>query len=193
MLHKLSLPKADVIFYPNLFSQQESNLLFEKLYREIQWEQGQIKLFGKIIDEPRQSAFYGDNCLIYTYSGKKQQAKIWTQTLLYIKEKIEDFLLIGFNSILANLYRNGKDSMGWHSDNEKELGLNPIIASLSFGATRCFQLKHIGKPSLTHTLELTSGSLLLMQGTTQHYYKHQVPKTNKVDHPRINLTFRNIL
>lgn len=187
------LPDADIIFYPSFFSQRESNLLFESLYREIQWQQGQIRLFGKMIDEPRQSAFYGDNGLTYTYSGRKQQAKTWVEPLLEIKERVEKCLLIGFNSVLANLYRCGRDSMGWHSDNEKELGREPVIASISFGASRYFQLKHITNTCLTQTLELTSGSLLLMQGTTQHYYKHQIPKTNKVDYPRINLTFRNII
>jgi len=146
-----------------------------------------------LINEPRQSAFYGDKGLIYTYSGKKQEAKVWTETLLIIKQQIATILELQFNSVLLNLYRSGQDNMGWHSDNEKELGQNPKIASVSFGATRTFQLKHISNPTLRQSIELTHGSLLLMQGDTQHFWKHQIPKTNRFIPPRINLTFRTIV
>lgn len=188
-----NLVDAELIFYPTFFNQQESSWLFDKLVDEIKWRNGQIKLFGKLVGEPRQTAFYGDKGLSYTYSGKIQQAEGWTESLLAIKEKLANILMLEFNSVLANLYRCGKDSMGWHSDNEKELGQNPIIASVSFGVTRIFRLKHVSDSSLCQNIELTNGSLLLMKGSTQHFWKHQIPKTNKVVEKRINLTFRNII
>lgn len=188
-----NLVDAELIFYPAFFNQQESSSLFDKLVDEIKWRNGQIKLCGKLVGEPRQTAFYGDKGLSYTYSGKIQQAESWTESLLAIKEKLANILMLEFNSVLANLYRCGKDSMGWHSDSEKELGQNPIIASVSFGATRIFRLKHISNASLCENIELTNGSLLLMKGSTQHFWKHQIPKTNKVVEKRVNLTFRNII
>ena len=189
---KFILPNADLTLYSQFFSAEESVFLFEKLLKEVQWEQGQIKLFGKTVNEPRKSVFYGDDGIKYTYSGKKQQAKIWTENLFKIKEDIETVFGLDFNCVLANLYQDGQDSMGWHSDNEKELGQTPSIISISFGATRVFQIKSIKPPSIFQNIKLTSGSLFLMQGTTQHYYKHQIAKTKKCLNPRINLTFRKI-
>ncbi|KAF0241240.1 MAG: alkB [bacterium] len=191
-LERFYLPDADILFCPGFFNQAQSNQLFEKLLNEIHWENGTVKIFGKILAEPRQTAWYGDERLVYTYSGKQQQTKAWTEALLIIKQKIETILTIQFNSVLLNLYRNGKDSVGWHSDDEKELGQNPIIASISFGASRTFRLKHRENPSLRQNIELTHGSLLIMKGTTQHFWKHQIPKTRTPVQPRVNLTFRNI-
>jgi alkylated DNA repair dioxygenase AlkB len=116
----------------------------------------------------------------------------WLPELLEIKKKIETVAQVDFTTVLLNLYRTGKDSMGWHSDDEKELGLNPLIVSVSFGATRIFKLQHNNNKSLRHSLELTDGSLLVMQGQTQHFWKHAIPKTSKITEPRINLTFRVI-
>jgi alkylated DNA repair dioxygenase AlkB len=116
----------------------------------------------------------------------------WLPELLEIKKKIETVAQVDFTTVLLNLYRNGQDSMGWHSDDEKELGLNPLIVSVSFGATRIFKLQHNNDKSLRQSLELTDGNLLVMQGQTQHFWKHAIPKTSKITEPRINLTFRII-
>ena len=125
----------------------------------------------------------------YTYSGIKHEAKGWTPELAFVKKRIEKFVDIKFNSVLANLYRDGSDSNGWHSDNEKELGENPIIASLSLGASRKFKLRN-NRNRENIDLILENGSLLIMAGSTQAYWKHTVPKTRQYVSPRINLTYR---
>jgi alkylated DNA repair dioxygenase AlkB len=147
-----------------------------------------------MIDQPRLTAFYGDVQKPYSYSGIVMTPVEWNEELLFIKEKIETAINIHFTSVLLNFYRDGKDSMGWHADDEKELGENPVIASVSFGETRVFQMKHRKRKDVTkRNIPLTNGSLLLMQGTTQHFWLHQIPKTTKQLSPRINLTFRVIL
>jgi len=137
------------------------------------------------------TAWYGDNDKPYSFSGITLNAKSWTTELLEIKNKIETRFNVKFNSVLLNLYRNGQDSISWHSDAEKELGINPVIASLNFGATRKFQLRHIQTKQKIE-IELTHGSLLIMQGELQHFWQHQVPKTNLPVGERINLTYRLI-
>jgi alkylated DNA repair dioxygenase AlkB len=190
---KFDLPNADVTLFDQFFSQKESFKLYESLLHDIDWQQDKIKMYGRQIDLPRLTAYYGDSKLDYTYSGIKMTPLPWTDDLIFIKNRIEKELDIKFTSCLLNYYRSGNDSMGWHQDNEKELGLNPSIASVSFGETRPFQLKHIDRKELPKTdILLNSGSLLLMKGTTQHYWKHQIPKTTKTIEPRINLTFRII-
>jgi alkylated DNA repair dioxygenase AlkB len=148
-------------------------------------------MYGKKVDFPRLTAWYGDNDKPYTFSGITLAPKIWTKELLEIKQKIETESKVNFNSVLLNLYRSGNDSISWHTDAEKELGINPVIASVNFGATRKFQLRHI-KTKEKIEIELTHGSLLIMQGELQHFWQHQVPKTSKVVSERINLTFRVI-
>ena len=125
----------------------------------------------------------------YTYSGIKHEAKIWTPELAFVKKRIEKFVNVQFNSVLANLYRDGSDSNGWHSDNEKELGENPIIASLSLGANRKFKMRN-NQNGENLDLYLSNGSLLIMAGSTQAYWKHTIPKTRENVSPRINLTYR---
>ncbi len=190
---RLDLPDAEVIHIQKFFSPKESKRLYNNLYDTIAWQQDQIKIFGKLIDLPRLTAWIGEEDELYTYSGIAMQPQPWNKALLFIKKRIEKEADVVFTNCLLNLYRTGKDSVGWHQDNEPELGQNPIIGSVSFGATRSFQLKHRYRKDLKKvTIPLTDGSFLLMQGTTQHFWKHQIPKTTKVVAPRINLTFRII-
>lgn len=189
----VDLPHSQISYYDNFWTEREGNLLFQRLKLEIKWQQKNITLFGKTHLEPRLTAWYGDEGKVYTYSHITMSPNQWNETLIEIKEKIEHFTGFQFNSVLLNYYRHGKDSMGWHSDNEPELGQNPIIASASFGAERRFLLKPRDKNNpLRQEIILRHGSLLIMAGETQHYWLHQIPKTRKLVGERINLTFRNI-
>lgn len=191
MLQNLDMPDADVVFYPNFFSADESKRYFDSLQASIQWEQQEVKMFGKTIALPRLTAWYGDEGNSYSYSGITHHPHAWTPELQQIKASIESVADIRFNSVLLNLYRDENDSVGWHSDDEPELGKNPIIASVSFGDVRQFQFKH-KKNNQRLSLDLTAGSLLLMRGATQHHWQHRVPKSKKAKSPRMNLTFRVI-
>ncbi|BAY67156.1 2OG-Fe(II) oxygenase (plasmid) [Calothrix brevissima NIES-22] len=190
---KLSIPDGDIIFYPSYFTEEESNRIIQELFREINWGQDKIKFYGKEMNLPRLTAWYGDSGKYYTYSNITMNPIPWTPMLLYIKNKIETVAEVVFNSVLLNFYRNGKDSISWHSDDEPELGKEPIIYSVSFGGERKFQLRHKYKNNLEKIeLKLNHGSLLIMQGKTQEYWQHQIPKTSKLVMPRVNLTFRII-
>lgn len=193
-LIQYDLPDADITYFPSYFTTKESDLLYKNLIEKIGWEQQKITIFGKTMNEPRLTAFYGDNNKDYSYSGIRLKPTFWNDDLLLIKSRIEQTTNNIFSSVLLNYYRDGSDSMGWHADDEKELGKNPVIASVSFGATRNFQLKHNHRKDLKKVaIQLSHGSLLLMKGTTQHYWKHQIPKSMKPMSPRINLTFRLIV
>jgi len=183
---------AEVVFYPEFFSLGESDALFDELVKNIAWRQEIINVYGKKVNFPRLTAWYGDEGRSYTYSGTTFHPSPWTPTLLKIKQRIEPVSDALFNSVLLNYYRNGQDSVSWHSDDEPELGRNPLIAAVSLGATRSFQFKRKGKASGRKTIALTHGSLLLMCGPTQHYWLHQIPKSKKCHTGRINLTFRVI-
>jgi alkylated DNA repair dioxygenase AlkB len=189
---KLNMPDADISYFPNFFSFEESKLLYHNLTEKIKWQQDFIKIYGKTIPLPRLTAWYGETEKNYTYSGILMKPHKWNNDLLIIKEKIEKIAKVNFNSVLLNLYRNGADSVAWHADDEPELGINPVIASVSFGETRIFQFKHQENQALKSQIALENGSLLLMQDTTQHKWLHQIPKTTKILKPRINLTFRII-
>ena len=190
---KINLEKGNVIFYPHFFDRQTSDLLLDKLTHQIPWQQDYIKFYGKEIPIPRLTAWYGDEGKSYTYSGITMKPRPWIEPLLFIKKKIEPIAQVFFNSVLVNLYRDGKDSNAWHSDDEPELGENPIIGSVSFGETRDFLLKPKGKnQKIQHRIPLNHGSFLLMTGETQKYWLHQISKTKKQVAPRINLTFRII-
>lgn len=186
------LPNAEIEYYPNFFDSDKSKMFFEKLCTEIPWQQDDIKVFGKIHPQPRLTALFGNEGKPYSYSNIVMQPHHWNPLLMFIKNEIEEVCPENFTTVLLNLYRDGKDSNGWHADNERELGRNPVIASVSFGAERSFHLQHntIADAKLKITLE--NGSLLLMKGETQHFWKHQIPKTAKPIGPRINLTFRII-
>lgn len=188
-----SLPDAEIILHQGFFHEDESNQIFDDLYNKIAWEQEDTILYGRKISLPRLTAWYGDQGKAYTYSKIKMIPQPWIPILENIKSQVEKICDAEFNSVLLNLYRNGSDSISWHSDDEKELGENPTIASLSFGDTRSFMLKHKFKKDLKLNIQLTHGSLLIMGGKTQHYWQHQIPKTRTSYKPRINLTFRKIL
>ena len=187
-----TLPDAEIIYYPHFFDKKEANTIFVQLTNVIPWQQDEIRVFGKIHLQPRLTALFGYEGKSYSYSNIKMQPHPWNPILKKIKSKIESVSHTNFTSVLLNQYRDGKDSNGWHADNEKELGSNPIIASVSLGTERIFQLKHNTIPNLKQNILLEHGSLLLMKGTTQHFWKHQIPKTSKQIGSRINLTFRVI-
>ncbi len=182
----------EIDLYQDKGLEEKKDLWFESCLHDLDWETGFITIFGKTHQIPRLQAWYADNEVEYTYSGKKLQRHNWNNLLLEIKEKIENITSFKFNSVLANLYRDGNDSMGLHSDDEKELGKNPVIASLSLGETREIYFKHKNK-KLNLVIPQASGQLLLMYGKTQEYWKHEIKKTKKIKKPRINLTFRNII
>ncbi|MEM9446412.1 MAG: alpha-ketoglutarate-dependent dioxygenase AlkB [Verrucomicrobiota bacterium] len=190
----LQLEDAHVDFYPDFFSGKESNEFLLTLMKKIQWKGECIQMFGKTIPVPRLVAWYGDDCASYTYSNIQHKPHSWQKCrcLLGIKKRVEAAAKTAFNGVLLNWYRNGQDSMSWHSDDEPELGNHPVIGSVSFGATRRFQFKHKKNPNLRQSIDLTNGSLLIMSGATQHHWLHQVPKTKKNMTDRINLTFRFI-
>ena len=176
----------------NFFNQVDSNELLKKLISDLPWESMAIKMFGKDITIPRLQCWVGDKGCDYKYSGKKLNRQDWTTDLIMIREKIYKELNIDFNSVLINYYRDGKDSMGWHSDNERELGPNPTIASISLGSERDLVFRNrINKEVLP--IPQTHGCLILIDGKTQKNWQHAIKKTRKVIGPRINLTFRNII
>lgn len=186
------LPNASIEYYPNFFDATKSDQLFTKLLNEIPWQLDNITVFGKTHPQPRLTALFGNEGKPYSYSNIVMQPHPWNPILMFIKNEIEAICNENFTTVLLNLYRDGKDSNGWHADNEKELGRNPVIASVSFGAERSFHLKHNSITDAKQKITLEHGSLLLMKGETQHFWKHQIPKTAKPIGSRINLTFRII-
>jgi alkylated DNA repair dioxygenase AlkB len=176
----------------NFFNQIDSDELLTKLISKLPWESMVIKMFGRDTTIPRLQCWIGDEGCNYKYSGKKLNRQNWTKDLTMIREKIYKEFKIDFNSVLVNYYRDGKDSMGWHSDDEKELGHNPTIASISFGSERDLVFKNkINKETLS--IAQVHGCLILIDGKTQKNWQHSIKKTRKVIGPRINLTFRNII
>ena len=188
------LKDGEIWLMRNFLNQKEAGKYFEILYSTIHFKLEQVKYYGKIFQVPRKTAWYGYEGLNYSYSGIKRSPEQWTKELMELKLKIEA-VMPGheFNSVLLNLYRDGNDKVGWHADDEREFGRNPTIASLSLGATRRFDIKHRTDHDLSYKFELTPGSLIVMTGTMQHHWLHQVPAQKKVTKPRINLTFRKIL
>ena len=189
---KIKLSNAEIDYTPAFFNLEESRELFEAIYYQTNWIEDDIKVYGKLYKQPRLTAFHANNNKAYGYSNISMSPQPFTPVLNAIKLKIEKATEMTFSSCLLNLYRDGQDSNGWHADDEKELGENPVIASLSLGADRLFHLKHKNIKTLKHKLTLQNGSLLLMKGETQHHWLHQIPKTKKLIDQRINLTFRLI-
>lgn len=179
-------------YHRHFFPVQEADRLLQQLLTEIDWKQESMMMYGKKVLFPRLMAWHGDAGSSYAFSGTTYQPKPWTPPLLEIRRRIEPVAGVTFNSVLLNLYRNGKDAMGWHADDEPELGQNPVIASVNLGASRRFMLRYKTDHQLKYELELGHGSLLVMKGTLQHYWQHQVPKTARPLPSRINLTFRVI-
>ncbi len=174
-------------YYTLIFFKEE---MFARIVEETPWKQDKMKIYGREIDFPRLTAWYGDSEEVYVYSGVVNVPVSFTPLLNDIKQAAEKQCGHQFNTALLNYYRDGSDSMGWHSDDESELGINPVIASVSFGALRAFQFKHKRQKDAKVSVELHNGDLLIMQGQTQHNWLHQVPKTAKRPGPRINITFR---
>ncbi len=166
--------------------------LLASLLHKSPWRHQPIYIFGRWVHQPRLMAWYSDPQVTYKYSGITLGPAAWPSEIIAIKERIERDFQLQFNSVLLNLYRDGKDYMGFHSDDEKELGPDPVIASLSLGAVRTFQLRHKLDKEKKLDLELEHGSLLVMAGKSQSYWQHGLPKRKRVHEPRINLTFRMV-
>ncbi|HUA79256.1 MAG TPA: alpha-ketoglutarate-dependent dioxygenase AlkB [Dyella sp.] len=192
---RLPLLDADVRYAQAWLDHDEADALFAHLWDEIPWEQHRLRIFGRDVDAPRLSCWIGDPHATYAYSRTRFEPRPWTPSLHSLRGRLERACGARFNSVLANLYRGGQDSMGWHSDDEPELGSQPVIASLSLGAERRFRFRRRaprGKRVDSVGLPLSHGSLLCMAGDTQRHYQHDVPKSSSVTGMRINLTFRLI-
>lgn len=183
---------AGIRFIPGWLDGGEADALFDALRVQVAWETHRIRLFGREVDSPRLSCWIGDPGTGYTYSRVRFEPHPWPPALAAMRERVSDAAGSPMNSVLANLYRDGNDAMGWHSDDEPELGARPVIASLSLGGTRRFVFKHRREPTRKFELELPHGSLLLMTGDTQANWRHALPRTARPVAPRINLTFRRI-
>jgi len=181
-----------ISIFRNHFSKKESDH-FLSLLKKIQWTQNEIIVFGKKYLEPRQTAWYGNAGIKYSYSGIERESKFWTPFLEEIRDRIQEVTESSFNSVLLNRYRNEEDSVAWHADDEQELGDSPTIASVSFGASRKFQLRYKNKKDGIFSIFLHHGDLMIMDPPTQAHYLHCVPKSSKRVSERINLTFRKIL
>ena len=187
----LSLEDADLSYWPEIVDQQIGNQWFEALLSTTDWDQDKITVYGKQHLTPRLSYWVGDEWMDYSYAQHTMKPHPWTPLLREIKDTVERVSQANFNSVLVNYYRDGRDSNGWHSDDEIELGHQPVIGSFSLGAARDFHLRHKQKKQ-THKMVLEPGSLLLMSGNTQACWQHHIPKRAQAL-PRLNLTFRTIL
>ncbi len=186
------LPYELMEYYPDFFSPEECNFLLNKFISDTPWEQRTLKIYNKEILTPRLTAWFGDPGTDYSFSGTKNNPLPWTEELLRIKERVEPIAGISFNSVLLNYYRDGNDSVAWHSDNEQVLGKRPVIASVSFGQPRKFDVRNKSDHSRKYSLTLGNGSFLLMKGDLQQNWEHRIPKSTKPMQPRVNLTFRLI-
>ena len=190
-LSNLLPAEGEVYYFGKVLEEEKAEHFFNQLMKTIDWQQDEVLIFGKRIVTKRMTGWYGEKEFEYTYSKITRKAKLWTLELIELKELVESKTGLNFNSCLLNLYHSGEEGMSWHSDAEAELGKDPAIASLSMGAERKFVLRNKASGEKI-SLQLENGSLLLMQGQTQKYWLHSLPKTKKVKEPRINLTFRNI-
>ncbi len=171
---------------------EDAQALQQQLTETLPWSIHRIRLFGRWVDSPRLSCWIGDPQAVYRYSGQTFAPHPWTQALAALRDRLREELGVPFNSVLANLYRDGRDAMGWHSDDEPELGAEPVIASLSLGAARRFVLRRRDDHAVKQTLVLEPGSLLVMRGACQRDWQHALPRTARPVGPRINLTFRHL-
>ncbi len=185
------LKDGAVDWFPDFLDRKLADSFFEYCYHQLKWESGTVKIFGREHVIPRKQIYYADDGITYGYSGKRLKPYSWDPRVLAIKEKIQVLTGDHYNACLMNLYRDGNDSNGWHADDEKELGSCPTIASVSLGVERPFHLKHKATKE-KQTFQLTHGSLLVMRGALQHYWKHQIPKSKRIHRPRVNLTFRKV-
>ena len=185
-------PNGRIEYHPRLYSPAQADRLFQRLHAELDWAERSIMMFGREVTQPRLVAFYGDEGQAYRYSGRTLKASLWPMPLADVRHHLRLITGHEFNCVLCNLYRDGRDSMGWHADNESELGPEPVIASVSLGAERRFVLKRRQDGERVELLP-AHGSLLVMLGQVQQHWLHQVPRTRKPVEARINLTFRQIV
>lgn len=186
------LPADLLVYHAGFFNAAESQAFLDTFINTVPWMQEDIQMYGKLMKTPRLTAWYGDRDKEYIYSGTKHYPIPWTEELLKIKDRIEPIAGMKFNSVLLNYYRDANDSVAWHSDDEHELGVNPIIASVSFGQVRRFDIRHKKDRDSRHSIYLENGSLLIMKGDLQDNWVHQIPKSTKPLRARVNLTFRVI-
>ncbi len=191
LVHVVEAPGADVVVHRGLVNADEAPQILEQLVSEVAWRSDVIRLFGREMPIPRLAAWYGDPGRVYTYSGIRLEPLAWTPLLADLRDRAGATAGTSFNSVLANLYRNGSDSVGWHADDEPELGVDPVIASLSFGATRTLAMRR-RDGSYRASVDLQDGDLMVMAGATQTLWVHRVPKVRRPVSPRVNLTFRTV-
>jgi alkylated DNA repair dioxygenase AlkB len=192
MLTAIELPGASLLWDEHFLSAEQADFLLENVQEKLRWEQHYIHLFGRRVASPRLSVWMGDSDARYRYSGVPYKPIAWLDCLQDLRMRLQDELNERFNSVLCNLYRNEQDSMGLHADDEPELGAQPVIASISLGATRRFRLKRRDNAVASKSIELNHGSLLVMRGDTQTLWQHEIPKQKTPCGPRINLTYRSI-
>ena len=188
----MPLPDGEIYLLPRFLAAAKAAALFDALVAKLAWAPHRVRLFGREHLTPRLCAWYGDTDARYAYSGQPLEPLPWPRALAGLRARLDTALGCTFNSVLCNLYRDGADSMGWHSDDEASLGSQPVIASLSLGATRRFVLRHRARLYAPITLALGHGDLLVMAGGTQNHWQHAVPKTRRPMESRINLTFRAV-
>ena len=184
--------EGEAIYYGPIFSLEQSSIFYDDLLKNIEWKNEEIIMFGKEIISKRKVSFYGDDAIEYTYSNKTKKGLIWTASLLKIKSIVENLTQASYNGCLLNLYHDGNEGMGWHSDGEKEIMPNSSIASVSIGIERKFSFKNKSSKE-TVSIQLENGSLLEMKGAIQKNWLHALPKSKKITKPRINLTFRQFI
>ena len=191
-VEEFELPGADLTLHKSVWVQPDGDLLCQQLVEELEWSQDKISMFGQVHDVPRLNAWYGDRDCSYSWSGIQMSPMEWTPTLSSIRQRVIELAGEEFNSVLANLYRDGSDKVDWHADDEQVLGLTPGIASVSFGASRKFRLRRKDRSLTATDIVLDSGDVLVMRGPTQQLWEHQVPRSKMVKAPRVNLTFRKV-
>jgi alkylated DNA repair dioxygenase AlkB len=191
---KHPIGNAELLEYPQIFCRAKADQMLKTLIADIPWQQEHLKIAGKLRAIPRLQCWMGDSMSEYGYSGVRLSPQPWNETVKTIHERVADLSGSTFNSVLINFYRNGQDSVAWHADDEAELGAAPVIASVSLGAERIFELKQKYQvPAKKYKLSLRHASLLIMAGTMQQHWLHQLPKEKALAEARINLTFRNII
>ncbi|PQB04794.1 alpha-ketoglutarate-dependent dioxygenase AlkB family protein [Aureitalea marina] len=188
-----ALPDLEIYYEPEFIHPNRSEQLYNYLLKEVRWQHDKIRVFGKEYDQPRLTALYAKKGLSYGYSGIRMASHEMLPEMRLINRRLQKEHQQTYNAILLNLYRTGADSNGWHSDDEPELGKNPSIASISLGERRIFQMRHKQHKEMRFKFWLETGSLLIMSGSTQHHWQHQLPKTSKAIGQRINLTFRYLI
>lgn len=189
----IELADADLRYFPRWVDADLADGWLSEISAQTSWSQPQIKLYGRSIAVPRLVAWYGDADAHYRYSGFTHEPLTWTPLLADIRQRVQQQVGQRLNGVLLNYYRDGQDAMGWHSDDERELGQQPLVVSLNLGATRRFDFRRKGTSGIEYSISLEHGSLLVMSGLTQHYWQHQIARTRKVRAPRLNLTFRQII